>query len=242
MGFKPFANLKAQLAAKRKHEQATPPKKTQATSEISCEPASVDKDEESQEVSFTDIVADVEPLKHNKIIAPTENRLSGVKIFKEDDCQAKETFDKLIQQGDGFDVAQTSEYMDGSGYNIHPEISRRLHKGAFAIQAHLDLHGMNRHEAEEIFDEFMQASFFSGKRAVLIIHGRGLSSPGRPVLKTKVFEWLTRGPWRKWVIAFSSARPVDGGPGATYVLLRKNPATKRARRGNKVKGKHQFSP
>ncbi|MBI5583339.1 MAG: Smr/MutS family protein [Deltaproteobacteria bacterium] len=53
-----------------------------------------------------------------------------------------------------------------------------------------------------------------------MIHGRGISSPGDPVLKTKVVEWLTRSHWRKWVIAFSSAQSYDGGAGATYVLFR----------------------
>jgi DNA-nicking Smr family endonuclease len=62
---------------------------------------------------------------------------------------------------------------------------------------------------------------------VLIVHGRGLSSPAKPILKTKVIKWLTSGPWRKWVMAFTSARWCDGGAGATYVLLRKRPVTKR---------------
>jgi DNA-nicking Smr family endonuclease len=73
----------------------------------------------------------------------------------------------------------------------------------------------------------------AGKRSVLIVHGRGLSSPSKPVLKAKVYEWLTSGQWRKWVIAFSSARSYDGGTGATYVLLRQRPLTKRFRKRTK---------
>jgi len=68
----------------------------------------------------------------------------------------------------------------------------------------------------------------SGKRAVLIVHGRGLSSPGEPVLKNKVREWLTRTAWRKWVIAFTSAQSYDGGTGATYVLLRHRPISNKS--------------
>jgi DNA-nicking Smr family endonuclease len=68
---------------------------------------------------------------------------------------------------------------------------------------------------------------------VLIVHGRGLSSPAKPVLKTKVIEWLTCGPWRKWVIAFTSARSFDGGAGATYVLLRQRPVTRSKRKRKK---------
>ncbi|MCD6353824.1 MAG: Smr/MutS family protein [Proteobacteria bacterium] len=60
----------------------------------------------------------------------------------------------------------------------------------------------------------------------MIVHGRGFCSPKKPVLKTKVVEWLTRSHWRKRVVAFSSTRACDGGAGATYVLLRQRPITK----------------
>jgi DNA-nicking Smr family endonuclease len=74
----------------------------------------------------------------------------------------------------------------------------------------------------------------TGKNGVLVIHGRGLSSPEEPKLKGKVVEWLTRGPWRKWVVAYASARSCDGGAGATYVLLRRYPATRRLRKSGKT--------
>jgi DNA-nicking Smr family endonuclease len=121
---------------------------------------------------------------------------------------------------------------------VNPEIAKRLHQGDFSIQTHIDLHGLRVGEAHEAFEQFLTESLRSGKRAVLIVHGRGLSSPAEPVLKSKVKEWLTLGPWRKWVIAFTSARACDGGAGATYVLLRQRPATKRYRRRAHEKSKY----
>jgi len=106
-------------------------------------------------------------------------------------------------------------------------VARRLHRGDFSIQAHIDLHGFTVEYAKEAFDSFLRASINSGKRAVLIIHGRGLSSPGEPVLKNKVREWLSQGYWLKRVIAYASAQSCDGGAGATYVLLRNRPVSKR---------------
>jgi DNA-nicking Smr family endonuclease len=64
----------------------------------------------------------------------------------------------------------------------------------------------------------------------LVIHGRGLSSPADPVLKTKVAEWLCSNRWRKWVVAFTSARMCDGGSGASYILLRRRPLSRRTQR------------
>ncbi|MCU0554476.1 MAG: Smr/MutS family protein [Syntrophales bacterium] len=86
---------------------------------------------------------------------------------------------------------------------------------------------MGVEEARIAFEDFLRDSVIRNRRSLLVIHGRGLSSQGEPVLKAKVTEWLTRGPWRKWVIAYSSARLCDGGAGATYLLLRTRPVTKR---------------
>ncbi len=137
---------------------------------------------------------------------------------------------RLVDCGQGFHVADTPEYMEGVGGPAPPEVTRRLHRGDFSVQAHLDLHGFGAESAQELFDGFMREAVATGKRAVLIIHGRGLSSPAQPVLKTRVAEWLTTGYWRKWVVAFCSARRCDGGSGASYVLLRRRPLPKRLRK------------
>jgi DNA-nicking Smr family endonuclease len=53
---------------------------------------------------------------------------------------------------------------------------------------------------------------------VRIVHGKGKRSGNRgPVLKHLVNHWLQR---MDAVLAFGSARAVDGGSGAVYVLLR----------------------
>jgi DNA-nicking Smr family endonuclease len=136
----------------------------------------------------------------------------------------------LVRGGEGFIISDTAEYMEGTGYGVNPDVARRLHQGDFSIQAHLDLHGLVAADAKAAFEQFLKEALLSGKTAVLVVHGRGRSSRADPVLKTKVKEWLTTGHWRKWVIAFTSARACDGGTGATYILLRQRPATKRLRK------------
>ncbi|WP_456434461.1 Smr/MutS family protein [Thermosulfuriphilus sp.] len=130
----------------------------------------------------------------------------------------------------GLRVEDLPEYIEELVYGEHPLILAYLRQGAFSPQRHLDLHGLTVAEAQEALDEFLHQSISVGCRCVLIIHGRGLSSPRGPVLKGKIRQWLTRGFWRRYVIALSSARPCDGGPGATYVLLRRRPASKKIRR------------
>jgi DNA-nicking Smr family endonuclease len=144
-----------------------------------------------------------------------------------DDAEALKKLMNLVRYGTGFNVSDTPEYIEGTGYNVPLSIARRLHRGDFSIQAYVDLHGLRADDAQEAFEEFLDGAVTTGKRGVLIVHGRGLSSPAEPILKNKVKEWLTRGPWRKWVVAYSSARNCDGGAGATYVLLRQRPLSKR---------------
>lgn len=161
--------------------------------------------------------------KHVKVKLP-----EGLESIPEKEALSR--LARLVNHGEGFVVSDTPEYIEGTGYNVHQEFARRLHRGDFSIQAHIDLHGRNVEEAKDVFEIFLTEAVNSGKRAVLIIHGRGLSSPAEPVLKNKVREWLTRGYWRKWVIAYSSAQSYDGGAGATYVLLRHRPLIKRSQK------------
>ncbi|QJA05993.1 hypothetical protein FVE67_03915 [Thermosulfurimonas marina] len=116
-------------------------------------------------------------------------------------------------------VWQTSEYMEGRAPGVTKELLRKLREGRIAWSRVLDLHGLTVAEAEEAFHQFLRECLFRGDRCVLIIHGRGLSSPRGPVLKEKVRFWLEKGPLRRHVLAYATARPCDGGPGATYVLL-----------------------
>ncbi|MCX8118937.1 MAG: Smr/MutS family protein [Desulfobacterota bacterium] len=185
---------------------------------------------EAEESLFRTAMDGVRPIPNQRYVERA-SRIEGTGGFvKKDDAEALESLKDLVSYGRGFDVASTPEYIEGTGYHIHPEIAKRLHRGDFSIQAHLDLHGLIAEDAKEVFDQFMKWAVTYGKTGVLITHGRGLSSPGEPVLKKKVEEWLTKGVWRKWVVAYSSARKCDGGAGATYVLLRSRPVSKRLKK------------
>lgn len=179
---------------------------------------------------FAEAMADVTPLpKTGRFVYPPQNR-TPMEMDNDPDATTLEALEELVRHGKGFIVAQTPEYIEGKSDRVHPSVLERLHRGDFSIQAYIDLHGMTVESAQGAFEKFLKTSILRGRHAVLIVHGRGLSSPAKPVLKTKVYEWLTSGPWRKWVIAFSSARRCDGGAGATYVLLRHRPLAKRLRK------------
>jgi DNA-nicking Smr family endonuclease len=122
---------------------------------------------------------------------------------------------------DDFDVNSLLETDDSLSYrcpDIGPDVLRKLRRGAWSIQAQLDLHGLRRDEARTQLGAFLREVAQQGLRCVRIIHGKGHGSPGRePVLKTKVRSWLVQ---KKEVLAFVQARACEGGHGALVVLLR----------------------
>lgn len=185
----------------------------------------------NEESAFREAMEDVKPMVRDKHHTE-KNHLANPPdhLVKEPEQEVLQHLDNLVKYGEGFIISKTPEYMEGTGRHIPLEFAERLHRGDFSIQAYIDLHGMGVAQARDTFENFLNEAIRSGKRAVLIIHGRGISSPGEPVLKNKVSEWLTRSHWRKWVIAFTSAQSYDGGAGATYVLLRHRLTSKRPRK------------
>jgi DNA-nicking Smr family endonuclease len=100
---------------------------------------------------------------------------------------------------------------------IQPGVLRRLRRGDYRVQGEIDLHGLTVAEAKQALREFLGLALMRQWRCVRIVHGKGLRSGHRgPVLKGMVGTMLRKlGP----VLAYVSARQVDGGTGAVYVLL-----------------------
>jgi DNA-nicking Smr family endonuclease len=101
---------------------------------------------------------------------------------------------------------------------VRIDVMRRLRRGLYPVDDELDLHGLTQSAARNQLADFLAHSRDGGLRCVRIIHGKGYRSGARgPVLKIAVNLWLRR---HMDVMAFVSARAIDGGAGAVYVLLR----------------------
>jgi DNA-nicking Smr family endonuclease len=100
---------------------------------------------------------------------------------------------------------------------VQTSVLKKLRRGQYRVQAEIDLHGLTVAEAKQALREFLATALDQQFRCVRIIHGKGLRSGHRgPVLKGVVSSVLRR---VKPVVAYVSARQVDGGTGAVYVLL-----------------------
>lgn len=120
---------------------------------------------------------------------------------------------------------------------VQDGVMRKLRRGHYRTEAELDLHGLVVEEAREAVRAFLARAVARHLRCVRIVHGKGLGSgPRGPVLKKAVNLILRK---TAPVLAFCSARQIDGGTGAIYVLISdglapsaRSPATPAAGRGS----------
>ena len=105
----------------------------------------------------------------------------------------------------------------GDRAGIDGRTQRRLFRGEVPVDRRLDLHGLSAARAESLLTKFIETAANDGARCVLVITGKGAG-----ILRGYVPEWLKRPPLSGLVLALAEARPIDGGDGALYVLLRRN--------------------
>ena len=120
------------------------------------------------------------------------------------------------------DAASTRE----SAGNIDRKVERRLKSGKLDPERVIDLHGLDRKQAELTLFRFLQGCRAGKVRLALVVTGKGLHAPAdwlveEPgVLRRSVPVWLQRKPLSDIVQHFSPAHPSHGGGGAYYVYLR----------------------
>jgi DNA-nicking Smr family endonuclease len=166
---------------------------------------------------FRRLMSDAKPIEQDAISPPPSPVKPRARFRRRDEREALreslegDTESMEFGSGQSLSFARTS---------VGRRTFRKLARGGFSVQSEVDLHGFTVAEAKIVLADFIEESIDHGHRCVRVIHGKGRGSGNRgPILKRKVDTWL-----RKWnaVLAFVSARQVDGGTGAVYVLLKKN--------------------
>jgi DNA-nicking Smr family endonuclease len=176
-------------------------------------------DAAAEEQAFRNAMRDVRPLPSGPArIAPIA-RPRRVRRLKHALTQGPDLDQSmpLISADSGADVA-AGETLSFRRAGVRDQVLRRLRRGLIPREQELDLHGLSQSVARLLTAQFIEVSRHRGLRCVRIIHGKGMRSGARgAVLKSALNGWLRRHPD---VMAFTSARPIDGGTGAAYVLLR----------------------
>ena len=176
---------------------------------------SSNENNKDEDIGFADLLGEVKvyssdrvhPAKPKPRPVPQQSQLDNRKVMQE--LSVSPTEHEEMQPGDILSFVQPG---------VQKQVFRKLKRGQYRIEAELDLHGMTKAQAQEELIGFIEQVRLEGLRCVRIIHGKGYGSSNKgPVIKPLVNRWLQR---RSEVLAFCSARPVDGGTGAVYVLLK----------------------
>lgn len=160
----------------------------------------------------------VQPIRRQEKVAaekPKQRRVADSIVSKRVRSAA------AIQPGTSLSVQATGDPWVFVADGVSHERLRRLAGGRPPASMTFDLHGARRDEALELLEHGFGEAVSAGARVLCIIHGRGLHSPGKPVLKEAVYHWLRRGAFAHAVLAVIP-QPGSGG-GACLVLLRRKP-------------------
>jgi DNA-nicking Smr family endonuclease len=159
----------------------------------------------------------VKPLVH-ALPAASAGKSRPVPMRRKPRSAASDNLDELMPLIATADGAEANAALSFQRSGVRIQVMRRLKRGLIPVGDELDLHGLTQTAARDALATFIVQARDSGHRCVRVIHGKGYRSGARgPVLKTAVNLWLRR---HSDVMAFASARAIDGGTGAVYVLLR----------------------
>lgn len=152
---------------------------------------------------------------------PQEVEARGTALAEEKKEKALElTDDELFLESLGqMDSVFCDEIPQAEEAAAAPRRMRQLRQGKIAPEAKLDLHGLNRQEAQGKVRFFLEDATYHGLKTVLIITGRGKSSSAGPVLREFMESYLSREA-RAWVVEWGRAPARYGGEGALVVFLK----------------------
>jgi DNA-nicking Smr family endonuclease len=102
---------------------------------------------------------------------------------------------------------------------IDLKTTRKISKGNIAIDGRLDLHGLNQRDAHRLLHDYVENAYYSGKRIILVITGKG--NMGRGVLRENVPKWLAEPDFRRLISGFGDSHHSHGGVGALYIRIRR---------------------
>ena len=165
--------------------------------------------------TFRKAMADVTPLQAPDRIDPVPKKTPARAVQKEMDDQA--VLQELLEFEEDSIELQTGEELLFLRHGYQKRILMRLRRGYYSAADTIDLHHMNVETAKQVLLDFLDHALARQLGCVRIVHGKGLRSRNLPRLKLLTNRVLRRHPR---VVAFASCRRVDGGTGATDVLLR----------------------
>lgn len=175
-------------------------------------------DDDDDKQLFRDAMREVKPLRATA--TPPPNAPKPVPAARFTRLDHREVLrESLLPPGDDSMLLTGDELLFRRPL-VPEDVLVKLRRGHYSVDAEVDLHGLTGAQAKAALREFVADASLRHMNCVRVIHGKGKrSGPRGPVLKHVVNVWLQHS---DAVLAFASARTVDGGSGAVYVLLKRS--------------------
>ncbi|MDP1871942.1 MAG: Smr/MutS family protein [Gallionella sp.] len=160
-------------------------------------------------ILFRSVVGHVTPLAE-------QNRATQAKPAVQTRVRSTRNVPKMVDTLSDYAAQPSAETYLANG--LSRMMLRKLRRSS--IEDSLDLHGSPIETARVLLQHFIFSATQQQFRHVLIIHGKGINSPGgEAVLRALTRNWLTQHPQ---VLAYCLAPPNLGGDGAVIILLKNN--------------------
>ena len=190
---------------------------------------------ETDRVAFAQVFGGLDPVasraerrrarrgNESQRLTPTESRRESAKSQSEAaERAARMQLDRLVSGGVRVRVERDPE---GGVIGLRDGAARRtammLQSGDLPPEVELDLHGLIPAKVAMEVNRFVRAAHRTGRRTLLVIHGKGKHSEGGlPVLGEALIKALTDGGATPLLEAFATAPDRWGGTGAMMVRLR----------------------
>ncbi len=199
-----------QTFTKNKQKEATQVKHGMQSAQTQTKP------EDNEFFDFFSAVSDVKPLDGKERITPPEPKKI---IVQQDQTPLLHDFEEGKLE---FSLSANEEHVQCNILGLDILTLGKLQNRHYNPEASIDLHGLKANEAFHTLIPFFKNAYYRDMRCVLIVTGKGLNSfDNKPLLRTKITEWLIDAPFKYITLAFCTAKKEDGGSGALYVLLRK---------------------
>ena len=182
-------------------------------------------DEENNNDPFLKAVKGVKPIKKNnkfnKIVV-------GKNIIKKKYNEKKIDINKIFNEKN---VTTDVKIFHPQNKIEKSKINRKLKKGLVKIDKKVDLHGFSVAEARLRFVETIERCFFSNKRCILFVTGKGISKSNALQKENKLYygkirreftNWVNHKDVRSKILTVEQAGISSGGDGAFFIYLRKN--------------------
>lgn len=164
---------------------------------------------------FRKAMHDVKPIVQGARVPASKRKPPARARFTAAD-RALVLIESLKGVGEG-EITDTGDEISFRRLGVQDRVMKKLKRGEYRVEEICDLHGLRVDEAKAALRQFLAESLAQHLSCVRIIHGKGKGSgPRGPVIKTAVNMILRK---TAPVLAFTSARRVDGGTGAINVLL-----------------------